>query len=611
MNMVWGAFQVALLSVAALGYGGIAARYLSAGKSFAEQFCSRIILGLGMMIMSTMAAGWLRLWGPWFHHGILAGGIFLWLMGPLRADGSTRPLFQRRDLLWAAPLLALLLFYGAFPPTFYDALLYHLGLPGYYLQAGGFAPWPENFFSALPQNAEMLNLLLLSGGSVHGPKFLSLAAALALFLFLTDWGRADKLHHAWLPGLIFFSIPEVIFLAVTEKTDILLMLFLLPGVRLLAGLKDNPGGWKECVTCGVFLGLAGGVKWQGLFYGAAFVAAYFLTTRVPLRKRLLQVALIGFIVILMIAPWLIKNQVTFGNPVHPYLTTLFPTAGWSAEQTRQIGEGIRRGQGFDPGAILTFFLQMFLSPYSLGLTHITGVIVLLLLPLLFFRGKNSTPAFLLIGCACGFFLMFVAARVPRYFLPIFMVLALPLATAWENFGQKFTRYRRTAFLLLFSLVLLQAVQAVSLLERMTLGASYVWRTGRGKLPADTQYLAIIPYYPAIEFINTRLPEHVRIAFLGEDRTFYIKRPFLASSLFDQNQVLNDFLSSPDAATWAERLRRRGVTHILYTPQGLARMGKSSTTYRVSPAQGQRLANTLNTWPKLYDNGRYFLYQVDL
>lgn len=610
MNMVWGAVQVTFLGAAALGYGGLAARYLCAGKSFVEQFCSRIILGLGMIIMSTMAAGWLRLWGPWFHHGILAGGIFLWVMRPLWADGSTRPLFQRRDLFWAVPLLALLFFYAAFPPTFYDALLYHLGVPGYYLQAGGFAPWPANFFSALPQNAEMLNLLLLSGGSVQGPKFLSLAAAVALFLFLSDWGRADKLHHAWLPGLIFFSIPEVIFLAVTEKNDILLMLFLLPGVRLLAGLKDNPNGWKECVTSGVFLGLAGGVKWQGLFYGAAFVAAYFLMTRVPLRKRLLQIALISFIVILMIAPWLIKNQVTFGNPFHPYLTTLFPTADWSVEQTRQIGEGIRRGQGFDPGAILTFILRMFLSPYSLGLTHITGVILLLLVPLLFFRGKNPTHAFLLIGCACGFLLMFMAARVPRYFLPIFMVLALPLAMAWENFGQKFTRYRRTAFLLLFALVLLQAVQAVSLLERMTLGASYVWRIWRGKLPADTQYLAIIPYYPAIEFINTRLPEHVRIAFLGEDRTFYIKRPFLASSLFDQNQVLNDFLSSPDAATWAERLRRRGVTHILYTPHGLARMGKSSTTYQVSPAQGQRLANILNTWPKLFDDGRYFLYRVD-
>jgi len=610
--MVWGAVQVALLGAAALGYGGLAARYLAAGKSFIEQLCTRFILGLGLMIMATMAAGWLRLWGPWFHHGVLAGGILLWAGRPPRANSSTRPLFQRRDLFWAAPALALLLFYGAFPPTFYDALLYHLGVPGYYLQAGGFAPWPDNFFSALPQNAEMLNLLLLSGGSVHGPKFLSLAAAVTLFLFLSDWGgRGNKLHHAWLPGLIFFSIPEVIFLAVTEKNDILLMLFLLPGVRLLAHLKDNPNGWKECVTSGVFLGLAGGVKWQGLLYGTAFVAAYFLTSRSPLGKRFLQIALIGFIVILMIAPWLIKNQVTFGNPVHPYLTTMFPTAGWSAEQTRQIGEGIRRGQGFDPGAILTFCLQMFLKPYSLGLTHITGVIVLLLIPLLFFRGKDPTHAFLLIGCACGFLLMLVASRIPRYFLPIFMVLSLPLATAWEKFAQKFPRYRRGAFLLLFSLVLLQTVQAVSLLERMTLGASYQWRKLRGELPADTQYLAIIPYYPAIEFINTRLPEHVRIAFLGEDRTFYLKRPFLASSPFDKNPVLSDFLAAPDASVWAGCLRRRGITHILFTPQGLARMGKNSTTYHVSPAQRQRLVNTLNAWPKLFDDGRYFLYQVDL
>jgi DNA repair protein RecN (Recombination protein N) len=42
---------------------------------------------------------------------------------------------------------------------------------------------------------------------------------------------------------------------------------------------------------------------------------------------------------------------------------------------------------------------------------------------------------------------------------------------------------------------------------------------------------------------------------------------------------------------------------------LACLGKMSSTYRLSPAQGQRLANTLDSWPKLFDDGRYFLYQV--
>lgn len=611
MNMAWGAAQVALLGAAALGYGGIAARYLPAGKSVVERICTRIILGLGVIIMLTMAAGWLQLWGPWFHHGILACGILLWVGWPLRPGEPRGPLFGHRDLLWAAPLLALLFFYAAFPPTFYDALLYHLGVPGYYLQAGGFVHWPENFFSALPQNAEMLYLLLLSGGSVHGPKFLSLAAAVIIFLFLADWaGREDKARHAWLPGLIFFSIPEVVFLAATEKNDLLLMLFLLPGVRLLAGLRNAAGGWKECAACGIFLGLAGGVKWQGLFYGAAFVGAYFLTAGAPWRKRLLQVALIGLIVMLMVSPWLVKNAVMFGNPVHPYLTSLFPTANWSAGQTAQIGEGIRRGQGSGPAAMIAFILRMFLSPYSLGLTHVTGIIVLLLLPLLFFRGKSPTHVFLLVGCAGGFLLMLLAARVPRYFLPIFMVLALPLAAAWEKFAETFPRYRRGAFLLLFALAALQAVQAVALLERMTLGASYVWRKARGELPAGTRYLYMVPYYPAIEFINNGLPGNARVAFLGEDRTFYLKRRFVASSCFDRSPILDDFLASRSTAEWGERLRARGITHLLYTSQGLARLQKMSYTYRLSERQRRRLENALESRKPLFTDGRYSLYRMD-
>jgi hypothetical protein len=456
----------------------------------------------------------------------------------------------------------------------------------------------------------MLNLLLLSGGSLHGPKFLSLAAALALFLFLADWGRAGKLRHYWLPGLIFFSIPEVVFLAVTEKNDLLLMLFLLPGVRLLAGMKNNYGGWKECATSGVLLGLAGGVKWQGLLYGAAFVVAYFLTSRVPLGKRFLQIALIGFIVILMISPWLIKNYATFGNPVHPYLSGLFPDRGEAASQAREINEGVRRGQGFSPGTILSFCLRMFLSPYSLGLTHITGIIVLLLFPLLFLRSKGKKNELLLTGCAVGFLLLLAASRVPRYFLPIFMVLSMPLAAAWEGMEDKLPRFRRLAFVLLFSLVSIQAVQAASLLERMTLGGKYVWGKLNHELPANARYLDIVPYYPAVEFINGKLPGSARVAFIGEERTFYMQRPFLASSSFDKNPVLDDFLGSADAAVWADHLHRRGVSHILYSRLGLAHMGRNSAASRISAAELQRLESVLASWPELFNDGRYAVYPVD-
>jgi len=611
MNLIWGMSQTVILCAAALGYGGLFPD-LAAGHTARERLVTRFALGLGVMIMATTAAGGLGIWGAWIHHGFFAGGLLLLAARPPRQIGPTRPLngLGARSLLWAVPALALPLFYASFPPTFYDALLYHLGIPAFYLQAGGFVPWPENLFSALPQNAEMLNLLLLSGGSIHAPKLLSLASALALLLYLTDWGRAGKLRHPWLPALIFFSIPEVVFLAATEKNDLLLMLFLLPGVRLLAALRDDPDNWRAGAAGGIFLGLAGGVKWQGLLYGAAFVAAYFLTSPAPLGKRFRHVILIGFIVLLLITPWLIKNQATFGNPVHPYLSGFFADGGDAARQARQINEGVRRGQGFAPGTILSFCLRMFLSPYSLGLTHITGIMVLLLLPLLFFRGRVGGQAMPLTGCALGFLVMIATSRVPRYFLPLFMVLAIPLAAAWDRMEEKFPRYRRLALALLFSLAVIQAVQAVSLLERMTRGAQYAWGKISHTLPAGSRYLDIVPYYPAVKFINHTLPASARVAFLGEDRTFYIQRSFLACSAYDANPVLDDFLAAADASAWARKLQHRRITHILYTPRGLQRMRLSSDAQKISEFQQRRLEEVLARWPKLFDDGRYSLYRVD-
>ncbi|MBN2346421.1 MAG: phospholipid carrier-dependent glycosyltransferase [Candidatus Aminicenantes bacterium] len=611
MSVLWGGAQVVLLGAAALGYGTPAAFCLKAGETPLERFANRMVMGLGVVIMATVCGGWLRIWGPWFHHGLIAAGLLmlaLWKPGPI----WPRPLpLGGRNLVWAVPALAVLLFYAAFPPTFYDSLLYHLGVPAYYLQRGGFSPWAENFFSALPQNGEMLNLLLLSGGSAQGAKFLSLATAALLFLFLVDWAGESGLRHAWLPTLVFFSIPEALFLSATEKNDLLLMFFLLPAVRHLARSGKERCGWRSCAAAGILLGLAGGVKWQGLIIGAGFVAARVATSPLPLKKRLLQAALVAALVFVLVCPWLVKNQVLFANPVHPYLSGLFPSASSPSAQAREIGAGVRRGQDFSPGSILSFLRAMFLSPYSLGLTHVTGVIILLLLPLLALRSGLPGKRFLLAGCLLAFLLTLGASRVPRYFLPVFLALSIPLASGWEALLARFPRYRRLAFSLLLTLVAVQAIQAVALLERMTLGARYVLGKWQGTLPASARYLDIIPYHRAGEFINRRLGGETLTAFIGEERTFYIRRPFLASSSFDRNPALADLVDSPDAAAWAKRLRRRGVTHVLYCPQGLERMANNSAASRLQPSQRRRLEAFLACWPRVYDDGRYSIHLLPL
>lgn len=610
MTLCWGLVQVLLLVLAALGLGHLLtgrARLLS--SALGEQSL-RFVLGLGGVILLTIAAGWLELWGRWFHHALLLGGSLLWLArakeSPLR---GTRP--SPRATVTAAVILAIPLFYAAFPPTFYDALLYHLGLPGLYLQAGRFVHWPECFFSALPQNGEMLNLLLLSGGSVHGPKFLSLAAGLAVFLFLSDWARSEgNLSRSWLPGLIFFSIPEVAFLAVTEKNDLPMMLFLLPGVRLLALMEREPFRWRTPVVTGLLFGLGVGVKWQGAIVCAGFMLATLLTSRQPWRVRLRQLAICGAIVVLAISPWLAKNLAAFGNPFHPYLGSLFPEPGWSADQASQLDEGLRRGQGFGPLQILGFLYHLFLSPYRLGLTHLMGVLVLLLLPLLFLsRRRFPSSPLLLTGTGIGAVLMLLGARVPRYFLPLFLVLSLPLASACENLLRRFPTYRRIALALLFTLAGIQGIQAISLLERMTRGGRYVLGKVSGSLPAGVEYLDTIPYYPAVRFINRHLPPTAKIAILGEERTFYLERPFVAASSFDRNPLLEDLRATRTAREWPFLLKKRGATHLLYSPSGLTRMAKHHPLYRLSGEEADRLSRALRGLTLLYRDERCLLYEL--
>ncbi len=72
-------------------------------------------------------------------------------------------------------------------------------------------------------------------------------------------------------------------------------------------------------------------------------------------------------------------------------------------------------------------------------------------------------------------------------------------------------------------------------------------------------------------------------------------------------MLADLLASPDAATWIDKLRRRGVTHVLYCARGLERMGERSAIARIEPRQRLRLEEYLASRPKLFDDGRYALH----
>ena len=153
---------------------------------------------------------------------------------------------------------------------------------------------------------------------------------------------------------------------------------------------------------------------------------------------------------------------------------------------------------------------------------------------------------------------------------------------------------------------------VDLQERYSRAFTFVKNRVSGRFSKqNVKYLYILPYYRAAEFINRRLEATDRILFLGEERTFYVQRPVLASSFNDLNPLFPILKKSSDAAAFRAELQTRGITHILFDPDGLERLARMSPSlYRMDEMQKERLNEFLSYFPVMYRDNRYTLFRID-
>ncbi|MCK5221425.1 MAG: hypothetical protein KAR14_07590, partial [Candidatus Aminicenantes bacterium] len=123
------------------------------------------------------------------------------------------------------------------------------------------------------------------------------------------------------------------------------------------------------------------------------------------------------------------------------------------------------------------------------------------------------------------------------------------------------------------------------------------------------YLYALPYYGGVEYINEHLSDNDLVAFLGEDRTFYMNKMFIASSFNDKNVILDILKESDSLSGFRMELELQGITHIYYTPSGLERLGRTSTIYRLDPGKRNKLESWLSDLTVLYRDKNYILYRV--
>lgn len=322
----------------------------------------RLAVGVALMLIVSQVMGMAGL----LRTGMV-GAVIAWMvvgagMGAGIVRGGRRAFACAKGSLpiAGAPVVGVLALAACWPPGTlwvseargFDVLSYHLQLPREWLAGGRLEPLEHNVYSFLPSFMEGAFLHLGAMGSflardpfIDGEGMATFAAGLlhAGMALAAAWGvgtltsivlrvrvgvdEARGRVAGGIAGVIFLSTPWVVAtgsLAYNEMAVCLLM-----AGAMIACETGSLKGARRGAVVGLLVGAACGAKPTALFMVGVPVGVLLLW-RTPRGEWPRVVAAGAAAGIAALAPYLIRNALACGNPVFPYLTSIFGEAHWSA-----------------------------------------------------------------------------------------------------------------------------------------------------------------------------------------------------------------------------------------------------------------------------------------
>ncbi|MBN1595701.1 glycosyltransferase family 39 protein [candidate division FCPU426 bacterium] len=528
----------------------------------------------------------------------MAGALYAWLFGMMLLAGTSfgiwwlwprhREFIPRTGWLWgkspAVDRLFIVAVGGFFflnaimlpvPETFFDSLVYHLAVPEQWILAHAIHYRPTVFFSNLPMNIEMLytwSLLISDAGLcrlLHAT--LGLLAALSVFsLARRFFGRRAGL---WAAG-IFISTPVVSMNMQVSGVDVGAAFFAI--LAFMAGLDWglNRAGKRTAVLAGILAGAALGCKYNTVFMlGPGLLTAWLYRFYHGERKwkmLLKNALLIAGGTLLLLLPWFVKNLVFTGNPVYPFLYQYIPSKNIHPDKMRQQMEGFRE---FNRRTWKQFLLQPWdLSFFAATSNSYIGTVYLFMLPgfLLAGLGWRRGPPSLRLFFIVAFLATLVwslQTRITRYLIPILPLAGILGAWALQKTDGWSNKAGLAVRLTVIGLILWAWGETTSILMPHKDPAGIFLG-----LESREAYLnrMLMNSYTALARIINQLPGPVKVLIVGETRSFYIRRPATAATVYDYNPFIEDIAAAADAATVWRHWRSQGYTHVFIHHQEAVR-----------------------------------------
>ncbi len=282
--------------------------------------------------------------------GLLRPGVVLLVVAVIHVLGFRvwrEGLFRlswRHGLLGTAALLPVALL-ALYPPTAFDATLYHLPFARGFVTSGGLPFLADLRFPVFPQVNEMLFALVMlfaSDVAAHGVSWLMTMLTAALVF---SWARdafpgstgSRSAAAGWLAAAIYLGNPIVVHLAGIGYAEAGLTLFVTSALYAVRRWRGS-GERRWLVLAAVFAATAADTKYLELFF-LGVIGLTVLLGRLPgreLRARWTGALLFGLIAAAVMVPWYGRIVAWTGNPFFPYFPQVFGSSPWAPFRFRSF-----------------------------------------------------------------------------------------------------------------------------------------------------------------------------------------------------------------------------------------------------------------------------------
>ena len=516
----------------------------------------------GESLAARWVRGWTALWWLVAVTAQLVGPAVAAVVGSLvvlaafAAWGYRERHAARPWLLGGAAVLAGAPLYLC-PPVFYDALVYHLGLPWSWLINASFDPIEHHVFSHFPIAGQAVFLIPVGWGlpeAAAGLHWICLAVTVAVCVHLAR--RLGAGGWSVLAPLLLAGCWHLLWIAGQPAVDLLVTLAVLAAVEAL-----NAEPEPRWLDVGLACGLAAATKYPAAVPVAAVMLAALLFFPGRWRRLGVTVAITGAAA--SFAP--VRNLITTGNPVYPLLWPLFGGSGWSARDDARWASLVHEGVG-GLASLPSGLLRLVRPPDGLGWWAVAAAVLAIaaVLP----AGEAARSRRLVAATAAlGLGGWLVSSQTTRYAFPMAALIAVLAAVGASRVN------RRAGFAIA---VVVAATVALGLadLGRFTLGRLQIQRIWTGQsTPAEWRHqVTVNDPLPAYRAAEAGLHGSARLVVVGDGRSWGCRVPHHVSSSYDLQLVQAWVEAAATADEVARAAAAEGFSHLLINWGELERLG---------------------------------------